>query len=425
MAAVASSKPFVPPFLAKLGLKPGEWMYHSKPTVRNLMCPSRPLKVRIFGCLMLQSFGYETDLAVVMSKAEHPGSPPKTEPITPRGISSMLNKATVEAFKESKIPLNDEQRAGLHIAKQDMRRALAEMEDDGVIMRVRVNSHWKDLKGKSLGEALESEAVTPLADLPEGERKKVTYSIAVFLHARPKPARNLRETVGIKRLLSDDNSFNGNNGPFLQLLFSFAPELRADPALAAEVANRHDVQVQVGEYQRILAEAKEKLRTFLQTALHPEIPHADEGRQAGIPPPERDRASRSAPPQSPPAVLDPEVHTVLEVMRRFSGADDHAAKRLIQDCRKNAPACTTVQICDAVVEKGRLARSKENPTGFLIVCVPRLFEGSAYQIRQAAGEEVLVGTYSGEVRRKQPTPAPSTTEMAERLRAFRQSGGSS
>lgn len=72
---------FVPPFLAKLGLQPGEWMYASKLTLRALTRPSWPLKVRIWAFLTAQSFGYESDLAVYMRKAQRMKTPPELDRI--------------------------------------------------------------------------------------------------------------------------------------------------------------------------------------------------------------------------------------------------------------------------------------------------------------------------------------------------------
>lgn len=98
------------------------------------------------------------------------------------------------------------------------------------------------------------------------------------------------------------------------------------------------------------------------------------------PPPTPFDASRQA--KAPMNAGTAEVYTVLTVMRRFCAADDDAAAQLLRKCREDAPSCTAVQIAEALEVKGPLAKGKDNPTGFLLIAVPKLFTGHAWQQRQ-------------------------------------------
>ena len=62
------------------------------------------------------------------------------------GAEPMLNRETAAAFKEAGLTLTEEQRAGIQVSAAHMRRDLADMEDDGVISRVRLNVPWEQLK---------------------------------------------------------------------------------------------------------------------------------------------------------------------------------------------------------------------------------------------------------------------------------------
>ena len=478
MAAGTNSKPpFIPEFLAKLGIKPGEWMFTSKLTVKAFMRPNWPLKARIWACLMLQSFGFEGDLAVAMVKGRD-GDSPRIGPIMPKGIASMLNKAAVEAFKESRIPLTDEERADVQITRQNMRAALSEMEDDGLIVRVRVDGSWQGLKGKSLGEALESGAAVELVDLPAAERKKLQNGrAAVYLLAKPRPAKSLEITrtrytgtasaAGSSTVVEIDH--------YVQMLFIFAPGLKRDPERAAELAKREDVRREAQLYDCARAAAKARFSGFLEPLINgtstnlpvvnshyspPPISNKpqdristdrqkstpDQGRQDGIPAPERDRAGRPAPPPvsaansngrgapgsqtkespqpSPAAAADSisptDTAQVLEAMRRYVRADDHAAEQFIRACRAYAPACTAPQMCEAIKAKGQMAKAKDNPTGFLMVAAARLLKTEA---QQPEAGEVIVGPFSDDVRRKGAAAAKPLDEMLADYDEFKQRKG--
>ena len=264
-----STRPkFVPPFLAKLGIAPGEWSYTSKFTVRLMARPGWPLKVRIWACLMIQSFGYEGDLAVIMRKADRPGGLPKVEPLKPHNIIQMLNRATVEAYKESKLPLSEEQLAAATVSRQHMRRALAEMEtQDGAIVRVRANVPVHSLHGLSIDEAINRNAVTPLAGLSAKNAARVQQKVCVYLLARPKPAKSFESEYVAKNHLHNSDKSNGISSPLAQLILPFLS--RGDRSMAPAVLQRPEVAAWLDAGRQLIEKAVQEVKASSITGRKP------------------------------------------------------------------------------------------------------------------------------------------------------------
>jgi hypothetical protein len=416
---------FVPEFLAALGLKPGEWHYGSKPLTKVLTRPDMVLKVRILGVLMLQAFGYETDLAVLQKKVD---DRPVKVVLSPLALGGLLKKYAVEAYQESGIAITDEIKATLDVPRQHLRRALAQMEDDGIIVRVRVNCPQAALAGLSLKEVTAKGMVTPLADLDELACKKLNRSIAIYLRGRPKPAKSYDLPPAAKTPPPP-------MAREVQLVFDFV----ADLDLAAELATRADVRREIAAYEEAAskasemeAAAKQRLHQFLaaiapkkEVAKHGYLDPPNGGSEQAVlfgearkngshakATPETSRhpatngkngnAETTATPGSSPAQLDvfrqsvvPEadVYVVLPAMQRFApAADDKAAKRLIAACRKNAD-CKAVEIAEALEIKGPLARKRgvEDPVAYLIAIVPPLFEGVTYKLRAGVANSASNG----------------------------------
>jgi hypothetical protein len=170
-------KPFIPPFLAKLGIKSGEWTYHSKLSIKALMRPNFPLKVRIWACLSIQTFGYEGDVGVIMKRQkEVDGSTaPAYEPLTPAEIAKQLKFAAQKAFHEAGMKLTPAQEKELFVQKSSVRRVLADMESgDGLIVRAVTTAGTSVLRGLSLDQAIDRKLVRPLRDLDEQERERLS-----------------------------------------------------------------------------------------------------------------------------------------------------------------------------------------------------------------------------------------------------------
>ena len=135
---------------------------------------------------------------------------------------------------------------------------------------------------------------------------------------------------------------------------------------------RNDVRQLIEDYEACrltFQAAKTKLRQVLKTAIQK---------------PEAAAASDQQPELFTPAeaahVSEPEVYTVLQVMRRFSHADEDAARQLVKECRAQDPRCTVVAIAETLEVKGPLAEKYDNPVGFLLTAVPKVFKGGVYEM---------------------------------------------
>jgi hypothetical protein len=424
MAAESIKQPFVPPFFARLGVKPGEWMYTTKPSMRALMRPSWPLKVRIWACLMIQSFGYESDLAVIMSKGEYAGAPTRVGPLQPSMITGMIFRAACDACAESGIQVTPEIKVALRVSKAHMHRALVEMEqDDGLIVRARLERTPEKLQHVSLADGEKRGWLTPLRKLKPADLAKLgspSSRIGVFLLPKPNKANNLRANGAISGSISSqfvENAEVEEGGP-IQLLLAFMRNhsMRKLIADAGAIAGSEEVKAAVLSYHEVLRSAADSLKRYLEQAiqaaktpgkpqpappLQPKLfapASASVGTQAsagangiGNPPrvqpgtapgaglspappvPAYTSAGRPVSPAGKQAEPLADVAHVLDGMRHFCPADEDAARIMIAQCRGRSPHCTAVEILGAIRLKGHLCRGKDSPVGFLLTAVPKLF----------------------------------------------------
>jgi hypothetical protein len=75
--------------------------------------------------------------------------------------------------------------------------------------------------------------------------------------------------------------------------------------------------------------------------------------------------------------FEDEVATVRLSLARFGSAEAAGARKLLRNCRRKAPGCTTTEIAAFIDRKAeRFAAGRiDNPIGFLIKSVPDCFEG--------------------------------------------------
>jgi hypothetical protein len=286
-------KPFIPPFLAKLGIKSGEWTYHSKLSIKALMRPNFPLKVRIWACLSIQTFGYEGDVGVIMKRQkEVDGSTaPAYEPLTPAEIAKQLKFAAQKAFHEAGMKLTPAQEKELFVQKSSVRRVLADMESgDGLIVRAVTTAGTSVLRGLSLDQAVDRKLVRLLSDLGEkererlslgteegGERGKAGGRVCIYLRAIPLPptAAALAEALPLEG--SDPTPLTT---PALRLLL--AALKRSKLGISAEqLVDLDEVKAAIAEYEQVLANVKKAetdlkefvvstaLRVSLRDGIHP------------------------------------------------------------------------------------------------------------------------------------------------------------
>ena len=251
--------PYVPPFLAKAGIQAGEWMHTSKFTVRSFMRPDYTLDVRILGCLMNQCHGYSGDLGVLMKRGKLNSDPAIKVPLSPDAIRTTLNKAATDAYDESGTPKEARRPP---VLRQNIRRTLAQMEDDGLIDRMRANGELLKLVNLSLGEALAKGLVTPVRDLAQAARKKLNRQLVIYLLAKPRAAKAYNAALVIKGDYLADGKTQS-----IQLVFDFFPELKAAPEEAAALAANPEARRIFATYEQECSEAKEHARQKAFRAL--------------------------------------------------------------------------------------------------------------------------------------------------------------
>lgn len=386
----------VPAFLKSLGVSPAEWQYTAKADLRYFMRPGNTLRVRVAACLIAQSSGYRRDVCVLQVKGDSKKEGPKLLPLWPGAIEKILRRAAIDAYQESGVELTDEQRNSLAIHKGNLHAVLKELEEeDGFICRVRANTDVKKLiqDATPLDEAIKRKLVTPVAELPAKERaqlhgKTLIYKRTILKPATLKALKRLDEEPG-EGVKIHSLSVTSEDRRAIQLLFRFLPKAGhpKDPMLTLNLAHRPDVKSALDSYQTTVRTAEESFTAFLATvstdaAAAVEIPKAGpEIEQRG---PQRPAARRRQ--------ATAELATIAAAAGRFALCDTDAAAQIARECRKLAPESTVAEIAAAIELKGPLATRKANPIGFLIVAVPRLFEGEGYeQIKAAAAPAAAAG----------------------------------
>ena len=83
--------------------------------------------------------------------------------------------------------------------------------------------------------------------------------------------------------------------------------------------------------------------------------------------------------------------TIGECARKYVAIDDDGVGLLIRNCRTKRPGCTDAEICAAIDIKGPEARTKKNPSGWLLEVIPKWLAGNGnHQAAAAETEDPLV-----------------------------------
>lgn len=154
----------MPVWLSDLGIQPGEWQYAAKPTYLSLMRPVYPLKVQVWACGMLQTIGYQGELAVKLVKI---CGVTKRIPFTPADVAKKLHDVACEYYLAAGIEDNGTFWK-LKETKQAIRAALAELEEEGMCER-------KTGEGK------------PIREMKADQVRQISSGqIRLYFYARPK-----------------------------------------------------------------------------------------------------------------------------------------------------------------------------------------------------------------------------------------------
>ncbi|TAJ98761.1 hypothetical protein EPO44_11060, partial [bacterium] len=154
---------WVPLWMAKLGVKPGNVVCLTKTQLRILQRPDKPLNVQVWATGMLHSPGYQGEIATTMRSG-------KRMNLTAGNIAAELHKIAVDYYKAAGVEATEEQWAALKETKEHIRRALEDLEEDGAAER-------RDAQG------------TPLRDLTEAQRRRLpSGQTQMFFWLDPRPA---------------------------------------------------------------------------------------------------------------------------------------------------------------------------------------------------------------------------------------------
>ena len=157
-------------WMAELGLKEGEWFHASKPALRAGMRPTFELKARVWCCGRLHAESYHGELAMGMFRD-------KKIPLSPAGIAQELHQVALTFYAEAGKELTDEEKKTLKVSRQNVRRTLAELEQEGVAER-------RTADGLLLRDLNQEQ----LKRLPIGK-------IRLYFFARPRPAQCVPDVV--------------------------------------------------------------------------------------------------------------------------------------------------------------------------------------------------------------------------------------
>lgn len=146
----------------------------TKAQLKSKIRPDNSLKTRVWACLILHTVGYKGELAQIMAKTAFG---PRPRPLKPNDISRELHFETVKYFQGAGIK-DEEVLKKMKVSKENLRRALQELEEAGLCER-----------------RFEAK---PLKLLSKDQLKRLTYTdkLEIYCWLTPKPAET-------KKILED------------------------------------------------------------------------------------------------------------------------------------------------------------------------------------------------------------------------------
>src|SRR5579859_7193246 len=129
MAIEEKTKNGVPEWMAGV-IPPGKYQYITKPQLEALQRPTNPLKLQVWATGILHTVGYQGELAVRLVRG-------KRVPFTVADIGRELFEVATQYYTEGGIPKEEVERYAEKVRwdQRDIRRAVAEIEEDGVLER--------------------------------------------------------------------------------------------------------------------------------------------------------------------------------------------------------------------------------------------------------------------------------------------------
>jgi predicted transcriptional regulator len=100
---------------------------------------------------------------------------------------------------------------------------------------------------------------------------------------------------------------------------------------------------------------------------------------------------------------DSSSSAIHQALSRYGAVDDEVVRRLVRNCRLQAPDCTTAEVVHFIGEKGALVRVRDSriysPVGFLLTAVPKCFAGETFRLYRSECAKQREAEAAAEARR--------------------------
>lgn len=358
----------VPAWMAREGIQPGQWLSLTKPQLRAMIRPDRPLKVQVYACLLLNSAGYQGAIAYTMSNG-------KRRPLSPANIAGILHRAAMDYFQSAGIN-QPEAFKRLREDKQQIRRVLADLETDGLIER---RTH--------LGQRFSELSADELQRLAHG-------STRIHVWATPKPA-NARTAKALWDYLQEGEEQENEVGNqclpvarirLIRQLFSEGDFLPPTAAIQA------DSTLQELIIEALSAATETFQRVVLQRLPSPNAQCLPNVVTPGLPavvsscPPLESKAERNDEKGFTGPASSPEYSAIAELLQ----IDDDAASKLLNEARKvNASVTPRVIVHLAASKLLQIGKGVKNRAGLILSTVPKMAKGSTLRTAvESARQEI-------------------------------------
>lgn len=400
------------------GIRPDERLAVTKEQLQPMQWPNKPLKVQLWATGMLHSPGYAGELA--QTTVVHGSGETKRKqvvPLTAALIAHELATIALRWYTDAQIDTDpflkqakpellerfpeprtvaDNTRIKIHVLrwpKQDLRQAMEELEDEGLLERRAVDGRL-------------------LREMPAAERRRLpSGSIRLFFYLRPRPFKReiaLSCFESATSLMLASNREVGN---------------KSLPPSPSRVLNFFGVLSQVGaarlkdeEYQKKVALAYDAAKKIFLAVL--EVPEVgNKSLPQGVPPALPDGASPALPevvptsgcietvttkretataetasdrdPSIPVSTIpaaagsSPDVQIVFALVSQYGSTTQKACADMIDRCRQKRADVSAHEILAQIEElAARIDRSIRRPVGFLLTQVPEHISGRVLEFRR-------------------------------------------
>jgi hypothetical protein len=339
-------------WMEKRGIKDGEWLMLAKTQLEPGLAPGtgHTLRSRLLCYLMLHCTGYQGELALYLAGG-------KFRAVTSCEIRNALNNAADAWAAAAGLKLDGEQGRRLHVARQEVRRAFAGLERDGLAFRALNDGR-------------------PLSDLTADQRRCLhEHDILLFCPFRPLN-RDPKLVVNwcLPRIAPTAPSIKAARNLKLLGVKGLEAEAVANDAYVLEALEKA-----VKDFMSVQAVAKAKAQESVLVAANDRHIRNKEASNKGLRPSSSSRARNTPATTATNGGIQPtrlELDVVLAALCRWCQfPDEDGVAELFSKCRQNDPKSSASEIADVIDHKGKSIASAKRPVAFAIAVVPKCFVG--------------------------------------------------